>query len=356
MHRHSLKQTWGSALRPLRGLRPNYRCLRAIATTVDYESKYAEKLRQRAEVTGLNVEELKTQLKEERAEEARRKRELRAAEEAEAAAKASANASVSSSTSQGELAHAASAVRKDSSPVKPLSSFFNLSKLVETPHTAEQIGALWTAYHLSRSGGTGRGYVCAAVPLDLYQKMAVVAERFPTFIVPVPRAKPAAVPNVEGEEDTAYEFYFLQWNFHDVPPVPSATGDLFAPAKPAQAGANPKTSTILFTPLQEYKMRASFATPYLVLTHYTDLAHSHGVVLLRGEITPASSSGGGGVGDGRYMINQEDAQLLAMAAQKFYLWEGKDQVSEGGQLLKCFHETPEEFKWEELLKHASWSI
>jgi hypothetical protein len=28
-------------------------------------------------------------------------------------------------------------------------------------------------------------------------------------------------------------------------------------------------------------MGASFATPYIVITHYTDLAHSDGVVLLR---------------------------------------------------------------------------
>ncbi|KAF5377228.1 hypothetical protein D9615_006344 [Tricholomella constricta] len=299
-------------------------------------------------VVGLSVDELKDKLKAEQAEEARRKRELKAAQEAEAAA----NASASKVTSRGRLTPQAGA-RKDTSPVKPLSSILNLAKIMATPHTPAQIGALWTAYHLSRSGGTGRGYVCASVPLDLYQKMAGIAERYSTFIVPVPRLKPAMEPKTEGEEDTAYEFYFLQWNFHDVPPVPTATEDIFTPPRPASAGANPKTSTILFTPLQEYKMRAAFATPYLVLTHYTDLAHSHGVVLLRGEITPASASGGGG--EGRYMLGQEDAQLLSMAAQKFYLWDGKGQASEGGKLLKCFHETPEDFKWEELLKHASWT-
>lgn len=104
-------------------------------------------------------------------------------------------------------------------------------------------------------------------------------------------------------------------------------------------------------------MRNSFATPYLVLTHYTEFARTHGVVLLRGEITPSSS---GAVGaDGRYMLNQEDAQLLSMAVQRFYLWgEGgtREGAREGERLLKIFHEKPEEFKWEELLKHASWSF
>lgn len=230
---------------------------------------------------------------------------------------------------------------------------------MSTPHTSAQVSALWTAYHVSRSGGTGRGYVCASVPLALYQKMVSVSERYSTFVVPVPRVRMATEPKVEGEEDTAYEFYFLQWDFHDVPVVPSATDDLFvrpAPVSPS-SDANPKTSTILFTPLQEYKMRASFATPYLVMTHYTDLAHSHGVVLLRGEITPASAGCGNGV-DGRYMLSQEDAQLLSMAVQKFYLWhgEGKEQEREGERLLKCFHETPGHFKWEELLKHSRWTI
>ena len=224
---------------------------------------------------------------------------------------------------------------------------------MSTPHTSAQISALWTAYHLSRSGGTGRGYACASVPLDLYHKMSNVAERYSTFVVPVPRVKKAAESKAH-EEDTAYEFYFLQWDFHDIPPVPSATDDFFAhPVSVVPpANANPKTSTILFTPLQEYKMRASFSTPYLVITHYTDLAHSHGVVLLRGEITPASAASGNGV-DGRYMLSQEDAQLLSIAVQKFYLWDGRggDQEREGERLLKCFHETPDRFKWEELLKH-----
>lgn len=226
---------------------------------------------------------------------------------------------------------------------------------MSTPHTSAQISALWTAYHVSRSGGTGRGYVCATVPLDLYRKMESIGGRYPTFVVPLPRVKNAD-EKVEGEEDTAYEFYFMQWDFHDAPVTPSAIEDPFTRPEKTAAGVNPQTSTILFTPLQEYKLRGSFATPYLVLTHYTDLAHSHGVVLLRGEITPSTAAGGLGGSDGRYMLNQADAQLLSMSAQKFYLWGGTGQAAEGERLLKSFHETPLEFKWEELLKHANWSI
>ena len=178
--------------------------------------------------------------------------------------------------------------------------------------------------------------------------MASVASKYSSFVVPVPRdASQAAEPG--SEDQRAYEFYFMEWGFHGAPVDPKSTLDIFQKPQPS---TNPQTSTILFTPLQEYKMRNSFATPYLVLTNYTDLAKSHGIVLLRGEITP-SSSGATPEGDGRYMLSQQDAQLLAMGTQKFYLWQ--DEQGEGARLLKTFHENPAGFKWEDLLKHADFS-
>lgn len=220
---------------------------------------------------------------------------------------------------------------------------------METPHTSAQISALWTAYHVSRSGGTGRGYLCATIPLDMYQKMTAVASKHPTFVVPLPRQKDPAVPVAEGSEETPYEFYFMEWASHNPPPEPTASlNPLGLPSSPPSfsPSSNPAVTTILFTSLQEYKIRNSFATPYLVLTHYTDFAQSHGVVLLRGEITPTTASGPGG--EARYFLSQEDAQLLAIGVQKYYLWG--DEKSEAERLLKTFHENPEEFKWEDLLK------
>lgn len=99
-------------------------------------------------------------------------------------------------------------------------------------------------------------------------------------------------------------------------------------------------------------MRNSFATPYLVLTHYTDLARTHGIVLLRGEITPGSGN------DGRYLLSQEDAQILSMGVQKFYLWSDNKGVeqqdrSTGESILRTFHEKPSEFDWQEMLKYST---
>ncbi|KXN81099.1 Protein ATP11, mitochondrial [Leucoagaricus sp. SymC.cos] len=315
--------------------------VRRYSVKVDYESKYAERMQELAAEKGLSAEQLKEQAKQAQNEESRRRREER--EAALAAERKKQETSSDTPTSTRPL----NTSRKDSSPVKPLSSILNTSLVLSTPHTSEQISQLWNAYHMSRSGGTGRGFLCASIPLDLYKKMLAVAEKYPTFIVPIRRPRDTSTPPAVGERDSAYEFYFLQWDFHDVPVVPSANGNPIA--KPSSSESpNPKISTVLFTSLEEYKLHATFATPYIVLTNYTDLASTRGLVLLRGEITPRNGA------SGNYMLSQEDAQQLSMAIQKFYLWGNGE--SEGGKLLRTFHEKPEEFKWEDLLKVADWEI
>ncbi|KZT06241.1 ATP11-domain-containing protein [Laetiporus sulphureus 93-53] len=306
-----------------------------------YESKYAEKLQKRAQERGMTFDELREELREQERER-RRQRDL----EAEQAAKALKADSASFSES-AKLLRAGVSERKDSSPVKPLNSILNLDRLISTPHTPDQISVLWRAYHDSRSGGTGRGFLSASIPVDTYEKMMSVARRYPAFLVPLPR--PGGHTDEQKDNKSAHEFYFMQWGFHGSPPEPSR--DLFAPRQPS---SNPQTSTILFTPLQEYKLRNSFATPYLILTHYTDLARSHGLVLLRGEITPSAHARAADGSEGSYLLSQQDAQLLAIAVQNFYLWsEGKNERT---ALLESFHDNPTEFKWEELLKHSDYAL
>ncbi|KZT23784.1 ATP11-domain-containing protein [Neolentinus lepideus HHB14362 ss-1] len=310
----------------------------------DYDAKYAEKLARVAQERGTSVEGLRAKLKEEELE--RRRQAL-----ASSARQKQPSSTQRSDASSEHLATPSSNVRKDSSPVKPLSTFLNLSKLFQSPHTSEQVSALWTAYHLSRSQGTGRGYICASIPVDTYHRMTGIAKKYSSFIIPVPREQ-------EGEGERAYEFYFMQWGFHESPDVPSVVSETNPFA--AKQGGNSQVSTVLFTPLQEYKLRQAFATPYLVLTHYTDLAETHGVVLLRGEITPSAAapvSSGAGQEEAKYLLSQVDAQVLAMSLQRFYLWnagEGamKEKSKEREALLRRFHENPAEFKWEDLLKHT----
>lgn len=121
-------------------------------------------------------------------------------------------------------------------------------------------------------------------------------------------------------------------------PLPSSSGE-----------TNPPTSTVIFAPLAEYKLRQDFAAPQLVLTFHTELAKTHGIVLLRGELTPTGTHDA--EGKAKYWLTQDDAQLLAMNLQRFYLWQGKG-TDERQQLLTAFHERPAEFNWEDLLKHA----
>ena len=254
--------------------------------------------------------------------------------------------------------------RRDNSPVKvteilflpgavltvskPLANILNLDRLLEKPHTTEQISSLWTAYHASRSKGTGRGFICASVPLDIYNKMVVTGKKYPAFAVPLPRD---TVQDDSGEAKRAYEFYFLQWGFHEAPPTPTSS-ELFSKPLPGLPVSNPQTSTVLMTPLQEYKSRTTFATPYLILTFYTNLASSHGIVLLRGEITPTAASAENN-SSSEFLLSQQDAQLLTMHLQRFYLWGGEEEgAKERYRLLETFHSTPEEFKWKDLLKHA----
>ncbi|KAI0358969.1 ATP11-domain-containing protein [Trametes cingulata] len=318
---------------------------------VNYEEKYAEKLQRRAQEQGKSVEQLRAELKEQERQRRLQKlkeESIKSSGMSESPLPAKSSAEPSSAASKPS---ASASSRKDSSPVKPLSSIFNLDKILETPHTSDQISVLWRAYHGSRSGGTGRGYLCAALPVETYEKMLDVAIKYPRFVIPVPREN-AQVE--EGSKEPAYEFYLMEWGFHGSPPEPPTSGDLFAQSKPS---GNPQTSTILFTPLQEYKLRTSFATPYLVVTHYTDLAKTHGLVLLRGEITPSAAASSPSVGasddGGRFMLSQQDAQLLAIHVQRFYLWN--EGSGERAALLKAFHESPAEFKWEELLKHTDFS-
>ncbi|KAJ3976246.1 ATP11 protein-domain-containing protein [Lentinula raphanica] len=316
---------------------------RAFHNNQDFESKYADKLRSRAQEQGLTLSSLKDKAKELQDEERKRIRD--ANDEAIRLRKAAEEIKPSPVPQSG----ATSISRKDSSPIKSLDSILNLPRIVSV--NATQVSALWTAYHASRSEGTGRGYLCATIPLESYEKMTAIASQYPSFVLPVPRPIPEASPDTAPTAETPYEFFFMQWAFHESPPIPLAgEPDPFvrpsthtSQAQAVDGLTNPPVSTILFTPLQEYKMRNSFATPYLVLTHYTDLARTHGIVLLRGEITPGSGK------DGRYLLSQEDAQVLSMNVQKFYLWSDKGAES----MLKTFHDKPSEFDWQEMLKYST---
>ena len=177
--------------------------------------------------------------------------------------------------------------------------------------------------------------------------MIARAKKYPIFVLPLLRT--VTEEDTAGEKKEAgVEFFFMEWGFHPAPPHPSPIDPTNAllntkidspPSPPSKS--LPPITTVLFTTLQEYKLHGAFAQPRLVLTHHTDLAHTHGVVLLRGEITNSSSGG--------YLLSQIDAQLLAMGLQRFYLPAQGVEGERAFGLLKLFHEDPDRFQYEQLM-------
>ncbi|CAE6430511.1 hypothetical protein ACGC1H_001231 [Rhizoctonia solani] len=322
--------------------RPIY--FHTYAPRYNIAQKYGEKLKQRAQETGAkDVDELRERVRRElEAEKARQRTEEPTP---------GSNQSVKNAPQGNNPPALALKARKDSSPIKPLDTILNVSKLLlsSPPLTSTQLGALWTAYHARKEG-----VLCAVVPLDMYGQLLDRARQYNQFVVPLPRGAKSAEAGEQAEGGT--EIFFIEWTVHHSPILPNPNVDelglpIFPPTEnPIPKGSNPPILTLLFTPLQEYKHRQSFAAPHLAVTLYTDLATTHGVVLLRGEITPAQS------GDGRWLLGQEEAQALVVAMQKFYLPGIGEGAKEREELLKCFYERPKEFKWERLLELSDIGI
>ena len=253
------------------------------------------------------------------------------------------------------------------------------AKIMSTPHTAEQIGALWMTYHTAKSQlptSPSKTYLSATIPTATYERLISKVAMYPCFILPLPRrdALEESIPDVTDNSNsstttTPHEFYFAQWGMHGSPPTPSPSSDGLPPlfnqinqpssSSPSSPNSpNPPCTTVLFTSLQEYKLRQDYATPYLILTHYTDFAQSHGLVLFRGELTPftpTSTSLSPSPSGGRStLLSPDDAQRLALLLQQFYLppRENDDDDKRGAaraKLLQRFHEEPEAFRWEDVV-------
>ncbi|SJX64114.1 related to ATP11-F1F0-ATPase complex assembly protein [Sporisorium reilianum f. sp. reilianum] len=218
-------------------------------------------------------------------------------------------------------------------PIKPLSKILDVEKLQN--QDAETITKLWAGYHMIKNK------LSAVIPTEKYLEMLANARKYPQFVLPLPRQVIDEESDAAGTSKEAFEMQFLEWAV-----VPN----------PAAQGAPPSATTI-FTPLAEYKLKQDFSQPVLILTFYTDLCHSNGIVLMRGEVTGLNEKTGKG---GR--IDQAQAQLLALTLQRFYLpssssgsaaaQDGDDDASACTQLLHDFHKRPTEFDVEHLVNVA----
>lgn len=101
------------------------------------------------------------------------------------------------------------------------------------------------------------------------------------------------------------------------------------------------SSTIIFTSLEEYRLRGEWATPHTTLTHHLELAGEKNVVLTQGAVNKDSG------------VSADEARLLVIALQKFY---GAPEDSEAGKrrkkMLEQFTNGDQGFKVESLISEV----
>ena len=238
----------------------------------------------------------------------------------------------------------------------------NLDLLKGKAHSADEIAKIWTAYHTAHPT-LSASFLSAFLPTSTYTSMLSLAMENPFFVLPLPREasdESATSGQIRTDE---YEMFYLQWLFHPTSP-PTVQPALSADGKPVKP---PLTSSVIFTPLEEFKRAGEWATPQLVLTHYPELANSHNLVLMRGEISQAAETNGskGNEANPGYLLSQAQAQLLALALQKFYCASltvpGESSSSDLDrsrriQTLRDFREKPQQWNWQGLVEMAYGGI
>jgi ATP synthase F1 complex assembly factor 1 len=99
---------------------------------------------------------------------------------------------------------------------------------------------------------------------------------------------------------------------------------------------------VIFTHLAQYKLHGAYAQPHTVITHHLDLADSHGLVLMNGNVLPDRG------------VSVTEAKLLVVWLRQFYDW-GVDGGPEGrkAEMLRMFTRGDTQgFKIEELVEEV----
>ncbi len=113
------------------------------------------------------------------------------------------------------------------------------------------------------------------------------------------------------ERNAGYEFFLLQYQGHDV----------------------------YFTSLLEYQMKKENARPLLSLTHYTEFQKTKDIVLMKGQFIQEN-------------LTSNEAQQLILQLQLYYAVTNTQRA----ELLKQFHESPSNFKYQQLIEQAKLDV
>ncbi|KAF2109054.1 ATP11 protein-domain-containing protein [Lophiotrema nucula] len=191
--------------------------------------------------------------------------------------------------------------------VKTLNSFLDLPKVAPLP--SKEIQTLWHLRHASNAQS-----LHFALPSATFASLLSAAKRHPTFVLPLPKEVSVEQAPTQGAGQAA-ELHYLQF-----------------------AHPHPKTTTLLFTSLAEFKLRGEYASPHTTITFHSELADSHHLVLGQGTVTENRG------------VSVDEARWLVMCMQKFYVVGEEGQGR--GQLLEMFTRGDGGFEVERLLEEA----
>ena len=192
-------------------------------------------------------------------------------------------------------------------PYKTLDSYLVLDKIKDLG--AKEIEFLWRAKFQKDEQS-----IVAIAPFETFMKMYVNARKYPTFVLPLPRAD--AIVDGEPSEKTPMEMHFVQWSF-----------------------VGPETTHCMITTLMEYKLHGEYARPHTTLSFHQDIGAEKGIVLMDGRIDEQSS------------VSPEDSRVLLFNVQRFYgaLSTGSEVEQQRLALLRKFNTGDTSFSMDECI-------
>lgn len=166
---------------------------------------------------------------------------------------------------------------------KPLESIIDMERAkFQSP---EDLISVWDDYHL------GRGHIGTAIKAQLYNALDQRSKTCRYFVIPLQRG-------------SGYTNMFVQVQMPH----------------------------LLFTGLEDYKERGTQASPYFVVTHYTEFGETKGIVLIRGDVVLPSK------------LSDSEARWLLETAQTFYLNDARYK------LVERFNKETREFEFNDVLR------
>lgn len=151
----------------------------------------------------------------------------------------------------------------------------------------DEVARIWNDFHI------GRGHISAVMATPLYEAFKSRAQACPLFVLPVRRD--GGFVNMVTQAQIPY---------------------------------------LLVTGLHDYKLRGTNAAPFFAVTHYTELAKSKGLVLVRGDVVLPSQ------------LSDSEAQGLLKDVHAFYLQENKFR------LVQAFNKDPRSFDFQAVLRES----